>query len=353
MLDLGVVGVGHLGAHHARLYAGMDGVRLVGVCDLDHDRARAVAAAHQTTAIDDMAELVRAVDALSIAVPTSEHRAVAVPVLEAGVAVLLEKPMAARVEDATAILAAAERSGTPLMIGHVERWNGAFRSLTGAIGRPRFIEAHRLAAFPGRGLDVDVILDLMIHDLDLVLAVARAPLEGVQAVGVSVLTGTADIANARLEFGDGMVANLTASRVSREAVRKLRIFQDDAYLSCDFLQKSAEIYRRRPGSENLLAGAGAAADAPTGRTALPIQAVLAAIEHQHFGPIEEPEPLAAELEEFVSAVAAGRPPSPDGAAGLAAVELAARVKRSMAEAAARMGVEMSADGAALPGTPAP
>jgi predicted dehydrogenase len=344
MLDIGVVGVGHLGNHHARLFARMEGVRLVGVHDIDAERAREVAAAHGTRVFDELEALLGEVAALSIAVPTNQHRQVAVPCLGAGVAVLLEKPMAAGVADAEAILAAARASGVPLMIGHVERWNGAFRALAPYVDHARFIEGHRLASFPGRGLDVDVILDLMIHDLDLVLSIARAPLGTVQAVGVSVLTGSADIANARLEFEDGMVANLTASRASREAVRKLRIFQDDAYLSCDFLQQSAEVYRRRPGAEKLLADAAAT----SGRSPVPIATLLAAIEHQRFAAEDRPEPLAAELGAFVTAVTRGESPAPDGADGLAAVALAEQVKASMAAAAARMGVEVAADGAALP-----
>ncbi|MGD8396998.1 MAG: Gfo/Idh/MocA family oxidoreductase, partial [Candidatus Eiseniibacteriota bacterium] len=275
--------------------------------------------------------------------------------IAAGRAVLVEKPLAAATGDAAAIVEAARRAGVPLMVGHVERWNGAFRALAPRLGRARFVEAHRLASFPGRGLDVDVILDLMIHDLDLVASLAAAPPVRVEAVGVSVLTDTADIANARLEFADGMVANLTASRVSREAVRKMRIFQDDAYLTCDFLRKTAEIYSKRPGAEAML-GVDRRSDGETGggtagRSPVPASVVMAAIEHERFGPVETPEPLGAELEAFVEAVATGRPPVPDGAAGLEAVRLAERVTTSMAAAAARMGVATAADGAALPGTP--
>jgi predicted dehydrogenase len=347
MLDVGVVGVGHLGAHHARLYARMDGVRLVGVHDIDDERARTVAAEHGTRAVGGLDALIEQAQAVSVVVPTVSHREVAIPCLQAGVAVLLEKPMADSSAAAAEVLAVARRTGTPLMVGHIERWNGGFRGLEPHIGHARFIESHRLASFPGRGLDVDVILDLMIHDLDLVLAVARAPLCLVQAVGVSVLTGSADIANARLEFEDGLVANLTASRASREAVRKMRIFQDDAYLSCDFLRKSAEIYKRRPGAEAMLGEAARS----SGRAGVPLTTILAAIEHQAVGPVEEPEPLAAELAAFVEAVASGRPPRPDGEAGLAAVALAERVKASMAEAAQRMGVDVADDGAALPAVP--
>jgi predicted dehydrogenase len=205
------------------------------------------------------------------------------------------------------------------MVGHVERWNGAFRRIAGRIDRPRFIEGHRLASFAGRGIDVDVIFDLMIHDLDLVASFTTAALTQVAAVGVPVLTSTADIANARLEFADGLVANLTASRVSRERLRKLRIFQADAYISIDFAARSAEVVRR-----NVEAEVGGTALEP-GRPFDP-QSLLV---HEVIDARNDPEPLAMEIEAFVAAVQSGRAPAPGAEEGLRAVAIAERVVAAM------------------------
>ncbi len=323
-LQVGVLGVGHLGAYHARHYARHPAVVLAGVADRDAARAAAVGAELGVRVFPSAEDLVAAVDALSVAVPAADHAACAIPALERGKAVLLEKPMAPSVAAATAIRDAARRGGAPLMIGHVERWNGAFRRVAPLIRTPRFIEGHRLSSFVARGLDVDVIFDLMIHDLDLVAALTPAPVRRVIAVGVPVLTASADIANARIEFADGLVANLTASRVSREKMRKLRLFQADAYVSIDFAARAAEVITRRPGAAAILPGAGTAA----------LPALLASLDHQVIDAKGDPEPLAAEIAAFVEAVASGRPPVPSGDDGLRAVELAAAVAESMAEAAA-------------------
>jgi predicted dehydrogenase len=236
--------VGHLGAHHARIYAQHPDVDLIGVTDRDPGRARAVALELGCRVFPGPVALAQDVDLLSVAVPAQAHAEVAIPCLERGTAVLVEKPMAASLREAEAIAAAAAKSGTALMVGHVERWNGAWRRVRPRLKHPRFIEAHRLSSFGRRGLDVDVIFDLMIHDLDLVASLAESDLSQVAAVGVPVLTEAADIANVRLEYKDGLVANLTASRVSREKLRKLRIFQADAYFSLDFAERTAEVVRR-------------------------------------------------------------------------------------------------------------
>jgi predicted dehydrogenase len=323
-LKVGVAGVGHLGAHHARIYTRLPGVALAGVHDRDPERARAVAAEVGCKAYASLAALAGELEALSVAVPAAAHAEVAIPSLERGVAVLVEKPMAASVAEAEAIRAAARSSGAPLMVGHVERWNGAFRRVRPLIDRPRFIEGHRLSSFAGRGLDVDVIFDLMIHDLDLVASLTPAALSRVAAVGVPVLTASADIANVRLEFEDGLVANLTASRVSRERMRKLRIFQANAYVSIDFAARSAERVTLRPEAARALGG---------GRGPAAAAALLAALEHTVIDARDDPEPLVAELAAFVEAVRDGRPPAPGADEGLRAVELAERVAAEMASAA--------------------
>ncbi len=322
-LRAGVVGVGHLGAHHARIYSQLPGVELVGVVDRDASRAAAVATETGCRVMSSVGELGLVVDALSIAVPAQLHAEVAIPCLERGVAVLIEKPMAASVREAEEIGRAASASGAPLMVGHVERWNGAFRRIAARIRHPRFIEGHRLSSFAGRGLDVDVIFDLMIHDLDLIASFTSAELTQVAAVGVPVLTTTADIANARLEFADGLVANLTASRVSRERLRKLRIFQADAYISIDFVARSAEVVRR-----NVEAIAQDSGLDPNG--ALDPQRLLA---HEMIDATADAEPLQAEIEAFVAAVRNGRTPAPGAEEGLRAVALAERVAAEMADRA--------------------
>ncbi len=323
-LRVGVLGVGHLGAHHARHYARLPAVELVGVADREVARAAAVAAELGVRAFPDANTLIGAVDALSVAVPAAAHAECAIPALERGKAVLLEKPMASTVAAAEAIGAAARRGRAPLMIGHVERWNGAFRRVAPLIAQPRFIEGHRLSSFAARGLDVDVIFDLMIHDLDLVSALAGGPPCRVAAIGVPVLTASADIANARIEFSDGLVANLTASRVSRERMRKLRLFQADAYMSVDFTARTAEVVTRRPGAPAFAPEAGPAA----------LPALLASLDHRVIDARDEPEPLAAEIGAFVAAVLSGSSPEPSGEEGLRAVRLAAEVAETMAAAMA-------------------
>jgi predicted dehydrogenase len=326
-LKVGVIGVGHLGTHHARNYQQLQGVELVGVTDRDRERARRTAAELGCQAFDDPRALARAVDALSVAVPAAAHAEAALPGLELGVAVLCEKPMARSRAEAERMLEAARKSGAPLMIGHVERWNGAFRRILPRISHPRFIESHRLSSFVGRGIDVDVIFDLMVHDLDLLGALSSSPVVKIMAVGVPVLTTSADIANVRLELEDGLVANLTASRVSREKMRKFRIFQPDAYLAIDFAARQAEVIIRRPGVPPLSSETAASPES--------LPAILAGLEHETVDATGDPEPLAAELGAFVDAVRSGRAPEPGGEAGLKAVGLAEDIVREMHAAMAR------------------
>lgn len=306
-LRAAVVGVGHLGRHHARILSQVAGVTLVGVADTNEARAREIAAATGAQAYTDARQLVGKVDLVSIAAPTEVHRELAVLLLGAGIPVLVEKPLARSVEGADAMLAAAASAGVCLAVGHTERFNPAVIAARPFVASPKFIEVHRLGTFPERSLDIDVVFDLMIHDLDLVLSLVEGEVESIEAVGVPVLTPRVDIANARLRFRSGCVANITASRISRDRTRKIRFFQRDAYISIDCGTREAEMYQlvRREGERPDIAGG-------------PI-------------PVAEGEPLRLELEDFADAVRTGRPPAVSGADGRRAVHLAQQITARMAE----------------------
>jgi predicted dehydrogenase len=303
---VGVVGVGHLGKHHARIFSELPEVELTAVVDINAARADQVAADCGTRALVDAAALLGQVDAVSIAVPTEQHLAVALPFLEAGVHVLVEKPMAHSLDEADAMIDVARRKGVVLAAGHTERFNPAVEAARPMLSDPRFIEVHRLGTFPARSLDIDVVFDLMIHDLDIVLSLVNADVESIEAVGVPVLTGRVDIANARVKFANGCVANLTASRISRDRVRKIRFFQPATYVSIDYAAQKAEIYR-------LVTSAGP----------------LPSIEGGDM-PVTNEEPLKRELADFVTAIRAGRSPLVDGLQGRRALELATKITRRMA-----------------------
>jgi len=300
-LRMAVVGVGHLGRHHVRLLASMPGVDLIAAVDLDEARARSVVEGTTAEAVTDVQSVIDRVDAVTIAVPTVDHRRLAAECLTRGIHVLVEKPMAASMEDADAMVAAAEASGATLAVGHTERFNPAFRAAQSGLAHPRFIEVHRLSGFPDRSLDIDVVFDVMIHDLDIALAVDPSGVTDVEAVGVPVLTPRFDIANARLKFASGCVANITASRISREKIRKLRCFQPDRYVSIDYAAQELEIWRLESGPEGRPAIAG-------GRVS-----------------VDRDEPLRIELADFVDAVRHGRPPGVTAEDGRRALALATRV----------------------------
>ena len=303
-VDIAVVGVGHLGRHHARLLASMEGARLTAVVDTVAERAEEAAAGSSARALTDYRDLVGNVDAVVVAVPTELHREVAIPFLERGTPVLIEKPMSRSIDDADLMLAAARRSGAMLAVGHTERHNPAVAVALQLVTAPRFIEVHRLSAFPDRSLDIDVVFDLMIHDLDVILAIAGAEVTSIEAVGVPVLTSKYDIANARLRFSSGCIANITASRISKDRVRKIRFFQPDAYLSLDYASQEVEAWRLvrrepRPGIEG----------GPL--------------------PVERDEPLRRELADFVRAVRTRSTPLVDGEAGRRALVLASQIADRM------------------------
>ena len=304
-LRVAVIGVGHLGRHHARILSALDGARLVATVDPQVERAQEAAAASGATALRDSRDLFDKVDAVSVAVPTELHHEVAMPFLERGVAVLVEKPMARTLAEADEMVAAAKASGATLAVGHTERYNPAVAAVMPMVTSPRFIEVHRLGAFPDRSLDIDVVFDLMIHDLDVIASLVRAPVTSIEAVGVPVLTPKFDIANARLRFEGGCIANLTASRISRDRVRKIRFFQPETYISIDYAAQEVEGWRlvRRDGQRPSIEGG-----------ALPIQ---------------KDEPLRRELADFVRAASTRSKPLVDGDAGRAALELATRIAEKM------------------------
>jgi predicted dehydrogenase len=239
-----VIGVGYLGKFHAEKYAASEKAKLVGVVDVDRQRANEIGASVGAPAFSDYRQLFGRVQCVSIAVPTRYHYRVARDFIDAGVDVLVEKPLTADISEARELVAAAESQGVIIQVGHLERFNPAIRRLESVIKEPKFVECHRLAPFVERGTDVDVVLDLMIHDIDVIASLVRAPVERVEAVGVSVLTDKPDIANARITFANGCIANVTSSRVSLKRERKVRFFQPDAYISIDYDQRRAQIFHK-------------------------------------------------------------------------------------------------------------
>jgi predicted dehydrogenase len=310
-LPVAVVGAGEFGRNHARVYAELPNTELLGIFDRDAAKARAVAEEFHTRAFEDLEELRGRVKAASVAVPTEAHSEVGCRLLDMGIDVLVEKPMAADLAQADALLKAAKRNQRILQVGHVERFNPAVIAVEPIVNRPLFFEVHRLGVFTTRSLDVDVIYDLMIHDLDILLALVKEAVTEVKAVGIPVLTDKVDIAHARLEFAGGAVANVTASRVSTERVRKMRFFQQHEYISLDYARRDA-----------LRVGVKKAGPQPEfGFEKLPAPAI---------------EPLHAELDAFVESVRSRQEPRVNGAAGRAALELAGRVMASIQEHAERV-----------------
>ena len=300
-LRVAVIGVGHLGRHHARVLAAHPGVSLVGVVDTNQARAGEIAQAHGTTAYAAWTEIAGGLDAAVVATPTETHHAIAGPLLDRGVHVLVEKPMTRTLDEADALIAAARARGVVFGVGHIEHFNPAVAAARQHIANPGFIEVHRLGTFPDRSLDIDVVFDLMIHDLGLVLELVASEVVGIEAVGVPVLTPRVDIANARLKFANGCIANLTASRISREQVRKIRFFQPNAYLSVDYKAQEVEVWRLVPAAGGVPAIDGGKLE------------------------VLRDEPLKRELDDFVDAVRERRAPGVPGARGRDALALAASI----------------------------
>lgn len=320
-LRAGVIGVGHLGKIHARLWGQTSGAALAGVYDTDPARAEEIARENGTTAYRSLPELLGAVQAVSIVTPTSTHAGIATQAIEAGVHCFIEKPITAHYAEATALDTLAHSKGITVQVGHVERFNAALLAVAGMAGEPQFIESHRLSQFSPRALDVSVIHDLMIHDIDLTLWLVKSPVTEIRASGVGVLSDSIDIANARLEFANGCVANLTASRISQRSMRKMRMFGRDSYISLDFAAPSAEVFRISDGA------AGAGTDAVAGETLLggiEYGALKKAIHYQKL-PTPQVNAIALELHEFVSAIEHGTVPPVTAAAAAEALRIAGQI----------------------------
>lgn len=292
-LKVAVIGVGHLGREHARIYSQLPQVELAGVMDIDPQRAREVAAQYGTSADVDLDKI----DAASVVVPTDSHFEVAKRLLEKGKSVLVEKPITRSIGEARRLVDLAKKRRLLLQVGHIERFNPIIQSLARLVKEPRFIEIHRLSPFTPRGTEVGVVLDLMIHDIDIILALVKDKIKSVEAIGVNVLTPHEDIANARIVFKNGCVANLTASRVSPERMRKIRVFQSNSYTSVDYYKQEGVCYYKK-GKEIL-------------------KEVLA---------VGKEEPLRLELEDFVNSVLNGRRPMVSGEDGIIALEVAGKIQ---------------------------
>jgi predicted dehydrogenase len=308
-MRVAVIGVGHLGSAHARIWNEIPGAELVAVVDSSLDRAREIAELHGCSHHDQIDEVIDRVDAVSIVVPTSAHREVAEPFLNARIPVLVEKPIAHTLVDAQRVVELAAATGTLLQIGHLERFNAGVVRLYQELDRPRFIEVHRLGEFVERATDVDVVTDLMIHDIDIVLSLVPSELRYISAVGAKVVTEHVDIANARLEFEDGAIANVTASRISAKKFRRIRIFAKACYLGLNFEDQQIDI--SRPGPK------------PTPGAFAPI--VTDSIQ------VTPRPPLDAELEDFVECVRSGRAPVVGGEEGLRALRVAHEVRQRIDE----------------------
>jgi len=313
MIRAGVVGVGHFGREHARIYSSSKDATLVAVCDVNEERGRSVAETYGADFVADFRELFGAVDAVSVAAPTVAHHALASELLRAGIAVLVEKPIANSLAEADEMIDAARRGNAVLQVGHLERFNPAVTAASRIVTRPLFFEAHRLSPFTPRSLDIDVVMDLMIHDIDVVLSLAKSEAREIRASGVPILSSKVDIANARIEFENGCVANLTASRVSAERVRKVRFFQPHEYVSIDYsAQESMSVSVKSQ---------------PSGRLDFDVRAL----------PVERGEPLSLEIESFLRA-ANGGPVEVTGADGKRALELALEINDKIRAHAERAGV---------------
>ncbi len=325
-LRIAVVGVGHLGQYHASILAAMPSVDLVAVVDARPDQAKSVAAKCGTIALDDYRPLLESVDAVTIAVPTCLHRAVAGAFLERGIATLVEKPMAASAAESEELVQQARATGALLQVGHIERFNPALRALDQLPIRPKYINAERLSTYTFRSIDIGVVLDLMIHDLDLLLSLIQAPVRSVAAVGVSLFGEHEDVANARIEFEDGSVASLTASRASYTPIRKMRIWGAEGYASLDFAAMQATTVRP---SERLKSGRLDLEGVDLSQPAAVKEHLFGRVLRVDRAPAEAANPLALELDNFVNAARGLSLPRVSGEDALRAVRLADQVLRSL------------------------
>lgn len=298
-----VIGVGHLGKAHARIYHSLEEAELVAVCDTNEANGRAIAETYQTKFTADFRDLLGEVEAVSVATPTVNHHEVTCACLEAGISVLVEKPISRTLEEADEMIQLAEAKGAVLQVGHIERFNPAFQALQQQLTNPKFFEAHRMGIFTPRSLDIDVVMDLMVHELDIIASLVNSEVVKIEAVGIPILTQKIDLANARLEFANGCIANITASRVAGERLRKLRVFQPNEYYSLDYAEQQVGMFKLIP---------------PKAAGAMP-EIVAQGLE------VTKREPLLAEIESFVVSVRTRSTPVVTGAEGRRALVLATEV----------------------------
>ncbi|MEO0454198.1 MAG: Gfo/Idh/MocA family oxidoreductase [Verrucomicrobiota bacterium] len=299
---VGVIGVGSMGKNHARIYRSLDEADFIGVYDPDANVAKRICQQHGCQSFSSEEELLEQVEAISVAAPTSFHFTIAQKALHAGVNVLVEKPVTETTAEARELADLAKAKSKVLQVGHIERFNPVLKALEDRLTRARFIEAHRLSPYPGRSVDISVVMDLMIHDLEIILHLVKSPVQSVDAVGIPVLSKSEDIANARIRFENGCVANITTSRISPEKMRKIRVFQDDAYLSLDYQKQAGEIYRK------------------SGDT----------ISREKIA-VEKDEPLKNQLASFIHCVATGGDPVVSGVHAAQALQLAAQISEEIAK----------------------
>jgi predicted dehydrogenase len=323
MLKVAVAGVGHLGKIHAKLWKEVERAELVGVFDVDRDEARRVAALHDVRAFETIDELLSAGDALSIVTPTFAHHETAMRAIDAGKHVLIEKPITTTTAQAMEIIQAARSKNVRVQVGHVERFNPALLAAEGYLRNPQFFESHRMAQFKPRGTDVAVVLDLMVHDIDVILSLVKYPVRSVDYSGVAIVSEQLDIANARIKFENGAVANVTASRISQTPLRKLRVFDNDAYLSIDFGAKSVDVFRLGDPSEVAAPGAMTLMLGEIEKGNVPRSIVYEKPD------VREVNPLKYELELFREAIEGATTPIVSGEDGLMALEVAERIMRSI------------------------
>lgn len=306
-VKVGVIGVGYLGQYHAEKYASMEEADLVGVVDIDKKRAHEIAEKYCTKAYIDYKDLIGKVEAVSVVVPTTLHCPVVGDFLKQGIDVLIEKPMTCTLAEADKLIRLAKTKGLILQVGHLERFNPAIMALNDYLENPLFIESHRLTTFRGRGIDVDVVLDLMIHDIDIVLSIAKSDLKSIHAAGVPVITANTDIANARLQFKNGCTANLTVSRISAKNMRKIRVFQPNAYLSIDYASRELTVIKKSLG-EGILGFPGIKANISS---------------------FPDGDSLLAELRAFISSVRTRKAPLVSGEEGRKALGIALKIVRQI------------------------
>ncbi len=300
-IKIGIIGIGHLGSRHLKVYSELsDKVDIIGVCDLKSERTQKLATHYNVPFVSNYRDLIGKVDAVNVCTPTESHHEIAKYFLGTHVHTFIEKPITTTIEQAEELIAIADANKLKLQVGHIERFNSAFESIKHFTENPLFIECHRLNQFPNRSLDIGVIMDLMIHDIDIILGIIKSPIQDIQAVGVNVLTPLEDIASVRITFENGCVCNLTASRVSEEVMRKIRIFQKDTYISLDYVKQEAFIYRKRN------------------------QQIL-----KHSLPIEKEEPLKKELEHFITCIQENKTPLISGVEGRDALAVALTISEKI------------------------